>query len=97
MIRAAVLSLSLAAFPAAADVIAYTENMGGGQIILTDRKGYCQSGLLAYTRGSNQRTDFGCWSVADGFVFVKWQDGDLRTYFDDTFKMVAKPPKKGAI
>lgn len=97
MKRALVLSLALVAIPAIADIVAYTENNGGGQIILTDRKGYCRSGLLAYTRGSNQQTQFGCWSVAETFVFIQWSDGDTRTYFDNTFKIVPKAKKGGEV
>ena len=97
MKRALILSLALVAIPAVADVVAYMPNNGGGQIILTDRKGNCQSGLFAFTRGSSQRTTFGCWSLSEGFVFVRWSDGDVRTYYESDFTVVPKGKKGGEV
>ena len=63
-----------------AKVIAETNNLGGGRIVLTDeacrQKGY----RLAYTQMSGQQTILGCWSSDDSFVHIMWYDNDLRSY-----------------
>lgn len=66
---------------ARADVFATTPNKNNGEIILYDTPGSCTKGqLMMISRGGNGTTLFGCWLIAEGFVFVRYSDGDVRTY-----------------
>lgn len=81
-----------------ADVVATSPNTGGGQIVLTDEPGKCQPGTKAmFARIPGGSAIFGCWAYNDGFVFVKYTDGDVRIYNADNFVIAPKYNKpKGA-
>jgi hypothetical protein len=86
------LALLLAAYAfvgwndARADVVAQSPNKSDGSIILFDRQGVCPKGQhTVIARAKDGTSIIGCWYYADGFVVVKWSDGDLRTYSADSF------------
>jgi len=82
----ALLLLSLNA--SAAGIIAETTNKGGGNISLTDMK--CttiKDTFIAYSNLSDGRTLLGCWASDEDNVFVRWSDGDLRSYPIEVFTM----------
>lgn len=74
------LGFLLACSLAHADTIATANNSSGGMIVLTNSKCTSRDGLVAYTNDSLGRTILGCWFAEDSFVFVAWNDGDVRTY-----------------
>ena len=74
-------------------VIAEVNNEGGGSIAITDMK--CTTvpnTFIAYAYAENGRSMLGCWSSDDSRVFIRWSDGDLRSYPLDIFNL---PQKKG--
>ena len=77
----------LFACSAQAGTVAAMKNNAGGLIVLTDIK--CdKKSLVVYANTGNGQTAFGCWFADDNFVFIRWNDGEVRTYpFSDwTFK-----------
>lgn len=90
---AVVIALALAAAPAAAAIVATTSNDAGGQIVLTDIAGECRAGSkVAFTRAPGGRSAFGCWTYMEGFIVVRYNDGDMRTYNANDF-VVTKQAK----
>ena len=82
----ALLLLSLNA--SAAGIIAETTNNGGGHISLTDIK--CttiKDTFIAYSNLANGQTLLGCWASDEDKVFVRWSDGDIRSYPIEVFTM----------
>ncbi len=76
-------------------VIAEVQNEGGGSIALTDMK--CttvKDTLIAYAYTKNGQSLLGCWATDDTRVFIKWSDGDLRSYPIDVFKLPKKSSKE---
>jgi hypothetical protein len=72
----------------AAGVIAETVNKGGGHISLTNMK--CttiQDTFIAYSNLPNGQTLLGCWASDEDNVFVRWSDGDIRSYPLEVFIM----------
>ena len=75
------LTLLLAVGVAQAATVATTKNEAGGMAVLTDLP--CEGRkdtFIAYTVYSGSRTLFGCWAMDDNFIFIRWSDGDVRTY-----------------
>ena len=73
-----------------AAVVAETINDGGGRIALTDVKcNSIQGAFIAYSYIANGKSLMGCWVVETNRVFVKWDDGDLRSYPLDAFRQQA--------
>lgn len=72
----------------AAGVIAEVINDGGGSIALTDIKCTTIAGtFVAYSYIKNGQSMLGCWSSDDTRVFVRWSDGDLRSYPIEVFHL----------
>ena len=72
---------------AQAGTVAAMKNNAGGVIVLTDLK--CdKTSMVVYANTDKGKTAFGCWFVDENFVFIRWSDGEVRTYpFSDwTFK-----------
>lgn len=63
-----------------ADTVATAQNNGGGLLVLTDIKCKDKKSMVAYSTLPNARTGVGCWFIDDNFVFILWDDNDLRTY-----------------
>ena len=64
---------------AQAGTVAMMKNNAGGMIVLTDVK--CdKKSLVVYANADNGKTMFGCWFADDNFVFIRWNDGETRTY-----------------
>lgn len=82
-----ILSIFLVATTAGAGTVAMMKNNAGGVIVLTDVKCDKKSNIV-YANAGNGQTSFGCWFIDENFVFVRWNDGEVRTYpFSDwTFK-----------
>lgn len=75
----------------AAGVIAEVINDGGGSIALTDIKCTTIAGtFVAYSYIQNGQSILGCWSSDDTRVFVRWSDGDIRSYPIEVFKLKQK-------
>lgn len=73
---------------ARADVFASTPNKNNGEIILYDQPGKCPKGqLMMISRGGNGTTLFGCWLLAEDLIFVRYTDGDVRTYDAAAFRL----------
>ena len=73
---------------ARADVFATIPNKNNGEIILYDKPGNCPKGQLSMiSRGGNGYTLFGCWLIAEDLVFVRYTDGDVRTYPAENFRL----------
>ena len=93
LLLAALLILSLNV--SVAGVVAEVVNQGGGSIALTDIK--CKNTpntFIAYTYISNGKSLLGCWAADDYRVFVRWDDGDVRSYPLDSFSLPKnKQPK----
>lgn len=70
----------LLATAAHAETIATAQNDGGGIMVLTDIKCKDSKSLVAYSTTNNNKTLLGCWFLDDNFVFIIWNDGDVRTY-----------------
>lgn len=75
-----VLMLALICTFSHAGTVATAVNNGGGMIVLTDNKCNHREGMIAYTNDNQGRTTLGCWFPEDTFVFIHWNDGDVRTY-----------------
>lgn len=83
-------TLALICSFAHADTVATAQNNGGGMIVLTNSKCTSREGMVAYTNDGTGRTTLGCWFPEDSFIFVAWNDGDVRTYPYGIFKVVNK-------
>lgn len=83
-------SLALICSFAHADTVATAQNGGGGLIVLTNNKCSGREGMVAYTNDSTGRTTLGCWFPEDSFVFIGWNDGDVRTYPYGIFNVAKK-------
>lgn len=78
--------LSILSLSVNAAVVAEIPNQGGGRIALTDLK--CKdvaNTFLAYSYLGNGKSLMGCWAADDSRVFVRWEDGDMRSYPIDSF------------
>ena len=84
----------LAVSAAHADTVATSVNDAGGLMVLSDVKCSGERNLfVAYTVvPSSSRTLMGCWTMDDNFIFIRWSDGDVRTY---PFSMWDIKKKKG--
>jgi hypothetical protein len=72
-------------------VIAEVINDSGGSIALTDMKCTTIAGtFIAYSYAKNGQSILGCWSSDDTRVFVRWSDGDLRSYPIELFNLKQK-------
>ena len=72
-------------------VIAEVINDIGGSIALTDIKCTTIAGtFVAYSYAKNGQSILGCWSSDDARVFVRWSDGDLRSYPIELFNLKQK-------
>ena len=65
-----------------AGTVATSTNDAGGMMVLSDVKCSGERDLfVAYTVVPNSsKTLMGCWTMDDNFVFIRWNDGDVRTY-----------------
>lgn len=93
--RRFLLALLLAATAAHAGTVATASNKNGGIIVLSDVK--CQGErdlFVAYSTVENSRTLMGCWTMDDNFIFIRWNDGDVRTYPFEIWDIKTK--KKGS-
>jgi hypothetical protein len=78
----------------AAGVIAEVLNEGGGSIALTDIK--CttiKDTFIAYSYLPNGKSVLGCWAYDESRVFVRWSDGDIRSYDINVFNIPKKTGK----
>ena len=79
--------LSILSLNASAGIIAEASNKGGGSIALTDIK--CttvKDTYVAYSYLSNGQSLLGCWAGDGSRVFIRWSDGDVRSYPLDVFE-----------
>ena len=61
--------------------VAYLKNNEGGQMVFTDAVcPYNEKFMIVHTAASDGKFFYGCWTAADSYVFVEWQDGDKRRY-----------------
>lgn len=72
--------LVVVSFNANAEAIAYTKNVGGGKIVLTDLKCKNNLGLIAYTSHPSSNTVYGCWFSDDVSIHVNWGSNGTRSY-----------------
>lgn len=89
LLMAGLLILSLSVH--AKGIIAEMPNQGGGNISLTDIA--CTSiknTFIAYSNLPNGKSILGCWASDDDNVFVRWSDGDLRSYPIINFQLKQK-------
>jgi len=66
-------------------------NQAGGSIALTDIK--CttvKDTFVAYANHSNGKSLLGCWASDEDNVFIRWSDGDIRSYPVEGFNMKKK-------
>ena len=87
--------MCIAASTAWAGTVATASNKNGGIIVLSDGK--CQGDkdlFVAYSTVENSRTLMGCWTMDDNFIFIRWNDGDVRTYPFEIWDVKTK--KKGS-
>ena len=70
-------------------IFATLPNESGGKIVLTDLQAACSDGQLVAIAYAPSGTTFkGCWTYADGLVFIKYEDGDMRTHEIGAFTLV---------
>ena len=83
--------LLLLSLNANAEVIAEVINNGGGTISLTNVPCKSINGTsIAYSYVSNGKSLLGCWTIEGTRVFIKWDDGDLRSYDAGAFTLKKK-------
>lgn len=81
---------------ARAEAIAQIPNKSNGSIILYNTKGACLNNQkTAIARSESGSTLFGCWFYYEELVWVRWSDGDIRTYDVNAFTSMRKPQAKG--
>lgn len=91
MKSAIAIALAILAGNTMADTFAISGNTGGGQIILTDKQGNCNAGSkMAYSRVPGGSAIYGCWSMPDDWILVRWSDGDFRMYDPRNFDLQGK-------
>lgn len=81
---------TLAIGSAHAEWVAKTMNTQGGEIVLTDKQLQCgKNAHAAYTHTSSGASNWGCYYIADGKVFMSWRNGaGTRIYdFDSGWKI----------
>lgn len=72
---------TLAIGSAQAEWVAKTTNTQGGEIVLTDARLKCDNGdYAAYTHTSTGESNWGCYFITDGKVFMKWRNSPSRIY-----------------
>ena len=75
----------------AKEIVAEIVNDGGGSIALTDIKCTKIAGtFVVYSYIKSGHSMLGCWSYDDTRVFVRWSDGDLRSYPIELFNLKPK-------
>lgn len=86
----AALILTLAG-TAHANVLASRPNDAGGEIVITDKKGPCSVGRVAWTWAPEMEPGRGCWAFVDGKVVVVWEAiGEARSYPTDGWSFRGK-------
>lgn len=74
-------ALLLLSLNVSAEVIAEMLNQGGGTIALTNLPCKSVAGTsVAYSYIKSGQSLLGCWTIEGDRVFIKWDDGDLRSY-----------------
>ena len=71
--------VSTAVFGQSNEWVARVRNEGGGQIVLLNLKGICQTGMMMYSAISNGTMTWGCWFTTDTHIMVLWDEGEIRT------------------
>jgi hypothetical protein len=70
-------------------------NRSGGKIVLTDRKGACENGLVMYSTLGSGRFITGCWWPIDGRIGVQYDaSGETRLYEESDFTFVQDKPEE---
>lgn len=71
------------------------QNNAGGMTIITDRSFYCGSrGMYdGYAFAADGRTARFCWITKNNAIMAVYEDGDIRTYHPDSFKLLAEEPE----
>ena len=89
------LALLLAVGVAHGATVATAGNKGGGTLVLTDVpcKGEKDLRVAYSTIPDNNKTMLGCWTLDDNFIFIPWDDGEVRHYSFDIWDIKTK--KKG--
>ena len=59
--------------------IARANNNAGGQIVLLNFKGTCETGLRMYTAASSGDMTWGCWLATDTHIMVLWDNGTRKS------------------
>jgi hypothetical protein len=95
--RTLLIGLFLLCGVARAEVVAYTGNKSGGQIVLTDEQTGCAAEWwMVYTRGPDGHMLRGCWQVVTqggvSYVHVWWSDGGEYSYLVSSFTINKAPP-----
>lgn len=99
ILASAAIALSVTPALSSAADFAYTENDGGGKIMLTDRACPDKShpnAYAAYSYVSSGKTIFGCWAFSEEKFMILWNSGDFYTYPAERFTLVNQPAKKGS-
>ena len=93
------LALLLAVGMAHAGTVATSTNDAGGMMVLSDVKCNGERDLfVAYsTIPSSSKTLMGCWTMDDNFIFIRWNDGDIRTYPFSMWDIKTKKKKGGSL
>ena len=95
MTKTLILTLALLTGAAHSGTVATAGNKGGGIMVLTDVMCSGEKDLrVAYSTLDNNKTMMGCWTMDDNFIFIRWNDGDVRTYPFDIWDVKTK--KKGS-
>jgi len=71
--------------PPSSVVVGYSSNDAGGKIVLTQNKCDRTAGLVAYTTAPDGKTDFGCWTNDELYIFIRWEKDGLNNYTFDRF------------
>ena len=82
-----VLMMLFACACAQADTLATMGNAAGGTVILTDVPCKNGGGYYVYSQSPTASTQFGCWWSDDSMVHITWNDGDVRSYPINYFKV----------
>lgn len=91
-----IIALLAAPLTSMAGVIGRAESGAGGEIILTDVKGRCNSGHVVFSRAPNGEYITGCWElISKQYLAITWQDGDVRMYKTADFEYIGEETDDG--
>ena len=82
-----------ACMPVHADELV-ARNKAGGSIVLSDKTSKaCDAGEnIAFATSPTGNVEFGCWTLLENRVWIKYQDGTLRVHDANTFTLKRSAP-----